>query len=111
MSYSENIDRRGFGLVKDMQGVERKKMFGGTCHLLHGNIFCKVHNNRLILRLGEAHAAELPSNDHVDEFDITGRPMKGWIMVGEDGFHSDWELAQWLDSARRFVLSLPAKNK
>ena len=111
MAYSEDIDRRVFGLVKDMQGVERKKMFGGTCHLLHGNIFCGVHNDRLILRLGEAHAAELLINDHVDEFDITGRPMKGWIMVREDGFRSDRELAQWLDTARKFVLSLPAKNK
>ena len=51
------------------------------------------------------------SDDAISEFDITGKPMKGWVMVGEEAFRTDRELAQWLDMAREFVLSLPAKNK
>jgi hypothetical protein len=35
--------------------------------------------------------------------------MKGWIMVSEDAFRTDRELAQWLSLAREFVVTLPVK--
>lgn len=110
MAYSGDIDRRIARILMDWQDVERRKMFGGPCHLLHGNIFCGVHKDRLIFRLRVERAAELLGDDHVDEFDITGRPMKGWIMVSEDAFRTDRELAQWLSLAREFVVTLPAKK-
>ena len=68
-----------------------------------------MHKDRLILRLGEERAAELLGDDHVDEFDITGRTMKGWIMVREDAFRTDRELAEWLSLDREFVVTFPAK--
>ena len=111
MAYSEEIDRRIVGLVADWQDVERRKMFGGTCHLLGEHMFCGVSGDRLILRLGETRAAQFLSDDNVFEFDITGKPMKGWVMVSEHAFRTDRELAQWLDMARKFVLTLPAKKK
>jgi hypothetical protein len=46
---------------------------------------------------------------HVKEFDVTGRPMKGWVMVEPDGLDSDSELANWIEQAKRFVETLPAK--
>lgn len=39
MAYSEEIDRRIVGLVADWHHVERRKMFGGRCHLLGGHMF------------------------------------------------------------------------
>ena len=111
MAYSKEIDRRILSLVEDWEGVERKKMFGGTCHLLGGHMFCGVIDDKLILRLGEARAAELLIDDLVDEFDITGRPMKGWVMVDEEAFPTDQKLADWLDLAREFVVALPAKKR
>ncbi len=111
MAYSEEIDRRIAGVVADWHDVERRKMFGGTCHLLGGHMFCGVSGDRLILRLGEAGAAECLQDDAISAFDITGKPMKGWVMVSEEGFLSDRELTQWLDMAREFVLTLPPKNK
>ena len=60
-------------------------MFGGVCHLLHGNMVAGVWKEFLILRLGEDaadFARELP---HVRPFDITGRPMKGWVMIEPAG--------------------------
>ncbi len=57
MAYSEEIDRRIVGLVADWHHVERRKMFGGTCHLLGGHMFCGVSGNKLILRLGADRAA------------------------------------------------------
>jgi hypothetical protein len=41
--------------------------------------------------------------------DLTGRPMKGWIIVGEDGIDSDHQLTRWIDLSLTFVRTLAAK--
>jgi hypothetical protein len=84
MAYDAALDARIAKSVSKWY-AERRKMFGGTCYLLRGNLFCGVHGNRLILRLGKEAAAEALKKPFVSEFDITGRPMKGWVMVEKDG--------------------------
>lgn len=109
MAYNEEIETRIRKAVSDWQNTDAKKMFGGVCHLLNGNMFCGVYKDYLILRLGEKNsneALELPS---VRPFDITGKPMKGWVMVAGDGFNSADELKDWLNKAKEFVNTLPSK--
>lgn len=53
MPYDKTIDMRIKKAVCDWTNVDHKKMFGGVCSLLGGNIFCGVHKDFLILRLGE----------------------------------------------------------
>jgi TfoX/Sxy family transcriptional regulator of competence genes len=109
MAYNEEIETRIRKAVSGWQNTDAKKMFGGVCHLLNGNMFCGVYKDFLILRLGEKNsneALELPS---VRPFDITGKPMKGWIMVAGEGFNSDDELKDWLNKAKEFVNTLPSK--
>jgi len=84
-------------------------MFGGVCHLLNGNMFCGVYKDYLILRLGEENANKALSLPHVRPFDITGKPMKGWVMVGQDGFQAHQDLVNFLNQAKGFVRSIPPK--
>ena len=109
MAYSEKIEKRITKIVSGWKNTQNKKMFGGVCHLLNGNMFCGVHKEFLILRLGPDKAKVALNLPHVREFDITGRPMKGWVMVAEDGFKSDEELKKWLDHTRNFAETLPKK--
>ena len=46
---------------------------------------------------------------HVHPFDITGRAMKGWVMVAQEGFAKKADLRRWLNLSRQFVQTLPAK--
>jgi hypothetical protein len=46
---------------------------------------------------------------HVKAFDITGRAMKGWVLVGLQGLADDDRLSDWVRRAARFVGTLPAK--
>ena len=92
MPYNENIDRRISKLTAAWKNTDRKKMFGGVCHLLNGNMFCGVHKDSLILRLGEENSRNAAGNPDVKPFDITGKPMKGWVMVAENGFRQDRQL-------------------
>lgn len=39
-------------------------------------------------------------------FDITGRAMKGWIMVEKKGIRGESSLKEWTEMAVKFVNSL-----
>lgn len=107
MSYNEELDDKICQIVSAW-GTTRRKMFGGTCHLLNGNMMCGVYKDFLILRVGEAEAAQAMRDPTVREFDISGRPMKGWVMVDREGQHDNL-LRTWLERARTFTIGLPPK--
>lgn len=52
MPYSEALDSRIISALS-VWGTTRTKMFGGTCHLIHGNMMCGGYKDFLVLRLGE----------------------------------------------------------
>ncbi len=109
MPYNEQIETRIMKIISSWENTDHKNMFGGVCHLLNGNMFCGVYKNFLILRLGKEKGKKALSLQHVRPFDITGKPMKGWIMLEQDGFHKDRDLSNWLNQAKEFVSSLPPK--
>jgi hypothetical protein len=84
-------------------------MFGGVGFLLAGNMLVGVWKNSLIARLGLEQAAAALDQPGVGEFDITGRPMKGWVMIGPEGIDTEDELRGWIDQAMAFVSTLPRK--
>lgn len=86
MTYNREIDEAVRGVAAHWPGSAAKKMFGGICHLLYGNMVCGVYKDFLILRLGDRQARDALHRPHVKSFDITGRPMKGWVMVAREGF-------------------------
>ena len=109
MPYNEQIEARIKKILSRWRNTDQKKMFGGVCHLLSGSMFCGVYKDFLILRLGEEKANKALKLSNVKEFDITGKPMKGWVMVDQDGFQTDHDLTDWLNQAKKFVSSLPPK--
>jgi TfoX/Sxy family transcriptional regulator of competence genes len=109
MPYNEEIDNRIKKIVSRWKNAGAKKMFGGVCHLLNGNMFCGVYKDYLILRLGEQKSEDVLKLSYAKPFDITGRPMKGWVMMEDSGFKTDAQLRDWLNSAKGFVRKLPPK--
>ena len=110
MLYDEEIETRINKATSRWKNTESKKMFGGICHLLDGNMFCGIYKDFLILRLGEEETKGALKSPFVRPFDITGRPMKGWVMVEKAGFKTDDALKAWLAKAREFVSTLPSKG-
>ena len=84
-------------------------MFGGVGYLLNGNMLVGIWKDHLIARVGPARYAEALEENHVVEFDITGRPMTGWVMVEPEGLEEDQALRHWIGMALEFVSKLPAK--
>ena len=109
MPYNKEIDDRITKIVRRWKNTDAKKMFGGVCHLLNGNMVCGVYKDYLILRMGEKAAAQALQQSHTRPFDITGKPMKGWVMVDGKGFKTEENLKTWLNKAKTFVKTLPPK--
>jgi len=107
MPYDERLDARVSALVNEW-GLTRRKMFGGTCYMRSGNMLCGVYRDSLILRLGEEGATAALDRPHTSPFDITGKPMTGWVMVEKSGL-DEQALRTWLLCAQRFVDTLPPK--
>jgi hypothetical protein len=109
MAYDTGLAQRIRDQLRDRTDVVEKKMFGGVCYLLHGNMSCGVHKDRLIVRVGPEKHQDALSREHTGEFDITGRPMKGWVTVEPEGYESDEDLESWVGKGLSFALTLPAK--
>ena len=109
MAYSESLAERIRTSLARRKSIEEKKMFGGVGFLLNGNMLVGVWKNSLIVRLGPDHGEAALREKHVKEFDITGRAMKGWILVEPEGIDEDDQLKNWIQRAERFVETLPGK--
>jgi TfoX/Sxy family transcriptional regulator of competence genes len=109
MAFNQEIEDRVSKIVSGWKNTGAKKMFGGVCHLLDGKMFSGVYKDFLILRLGEEGSKEALELPFVSPFDITGRPMKGWVMMEMEGFKGHNDLNNWLNRAKQFVKGLPLK--
>jgi hypothetical protein len=85
-------------------------MFGGVGFLFNANLIVGIWKDSLCVRLGPEQAEEALHERHAKEFDITGRPMKGWVLVEPEGVQHDDQLKGWLQRAVKFVGKLPAKE-
>lgn len=86
-----------------------KKMFGGTCFLVGGNMVAGTLKGELVVRVGkDGHEAALAGGSG-RTMDITGRQMLGFILVSKDGTATDAQLRSWIDRAVAYVRTLPPK--
>jgi hypothetical protein len=108
-AYDEGLAQRIRELIQDRLGFEEKKVFGGVGFMLRGNMACGVHNDSLVVRLEPERNDEVLSRPHVRSFDITGRPIRGWVMVEPAGCEEDEQLQGWVQQGVDFALTLPAK--
>ncbi len=109
MAFSEALVDRIRDALARKRGVEEKKMFGGVGYLLNGNILVGVWKDSLIVRLGPDNSDDALLEPHVRDFNITGRAMRGWVMVEPEGVEEDDYLNGWIERAMKFVRPLPPK--
>ncbi|MCB9784345.1 MAG: TfoX/Sxy family protein [Candidatus Omnitrophica bacterium] len=111
MPYDEKLAERIREILKDREGFEEKKMFGGLSFLLHGNMCCGVLKEQLIVRVGPDRYEEALAQDHATEMDFTGTPLRGFVYVYRDGFETDSGLEKWVRYGIDFAESLAKKEK
>jgi TfoX/Sxy family transcriptional regulator of competence genes len=109
VAFSETLAERIRQQLARRKNVEEKKMFGGIGFLLNGNMLVGVWKDSLIVRLGPEEGEEALLEPHVKVFDITGKPMKGRVLVEAGGVDDDDQLRDWIKRAVKFVGKLQGK--
>ncbi|MGB5846074.1 MAG: TfoX/Sxy family protein [Anaerolineales bacterium] len=109
MAFDEELAARIQDELAGQPGLVAKKMFGGVGYMVQGNMACGVHKDMLIVRVGPDAYDESMQYPHTRPFDMTGRAMKGWIMVEPAGFASESELKEWVQAGLDFALTLTPK--
>jgi hypothetical protein len=95
MAFNEKLAKRIRKEFGEIPFVE-KKMFGGVGFLVHGNMACGVHKDNMIVRVGPDKHEKLLKKKNTRVFDITGRPMKGWLMIEPDGCKTSKQVSTWV---------------
>jgi TfoX/Sxy family transcriptional regulator of competence genes len=111
MASDQQLVDRLSKLLSGRPGVAPRRMFGGTCFMLNGNMCVGVHEKSLMIRIGVAQADKLLSKPHVKPMDLTGKVMKGWAEVLPEGLRRDKDLLRYAELALGFVSTLDAKEK
>lgn len=89
--------------------MTERKMFGGIAFMTSGNMLVGVIGDDLICRVGAEAMDDALAEPGTRVFDMTGRPMSGWVLVAGEAVAEDDDLAEWIDRADRFVETLPPK--
>jgi hypothetical protein len=117
MAYSLKLAERIRSELDGTPFVE-KKMFGGTGFLLNGNtpalapgasVACGVNKDNLIVRVDPEKHSDLLKKPYAKPFDLTGKPMKGWLVIEADGVKTGKQLSTWVKEGVEFALTLPPK--
>ena len=109
MAFNEALAERIRQGLARKKNIEEKKMFGCICFFLNGNALAGVWKDGLITRLGPDEGEVALREPHVRAFDITGRPMRNWVVVEPEGVEDDDQLKAWIERATKFVRMLPKK--
>lgn len=108
MAYDLKLAERVRSKLNETPFVE-KKMFGGVGFLLNGNMACGVNKDNLIVRIDPEKQNTLLKKPHTKPFDLTGKPMKGWLVVEAEGVKTNKQVSAWVKEGVAFASTLPPK--
>ncbi len=108
MAFDSTLAERVRDRLASLEGVTEKKLFGCACFLLRGNVVAGVWRHWLVVRVGREEYEYALRERYVNPFDITGKPLRGWVRIEPEGVERDEQLDDWIGRAVRFVSTLPA---
>ena len=110
MPYNRDIEAVIQKIYAGEKGLTAKAMFGGMCYLVGGNMAFGIYKDNLIIRLGSPERAQQEiDSGRALPFDITGRAMKGWVMIPKARLVAAGDYREWLDRGLAFAKTLPPK--
>jgi TfoX/Sxy family transcriptional regulator of competence genes len=109
VDYDETLAQRIRDVIGVRTGVVEKRMFGGICWMVTGNLAVGTLGEDLMVRLGSEDAERAVAEQDVAPMEMGGRPMRAWVRVDAAVIADDGELARWVDAGADFAASLPPK--
>jgi hypothetical protein len=95
--------------IANRPDLTEREMFGGIAFMVGGNMAVGVSGDDLMVRVGKETYDDALRETGVREFDMSGRPMRGWVLVSGEGFSTEADLETWIDRGVSYAKSLPPK--
>lgn len=109
MAYGEELAARIDVQLGPRKNITTRKMFGGVCWMLGGNMMVGIVGDELMVRVGKEAGPELLKKPGARPMDFTGKPMAGYLYVGGKAIATEKGLTEWIGQAEAFVKTLPKK--
>jgi hypothetical protein len=84
-------------------------MFGGVAFMISGNMAIGVSGDELMVRVGKDAHDEAIAKPGARTFDLSAKPMRGWVVVSAEGFETDDDFGAWVMQGVVFAEAMPAK--
>jgi TfoX/Sxy family transcriptional regulator of competence genes len=110
MPYDEKLAARIETILKEEKKLTSKKMFGGICYLINGNMCCGVEKTRVMVRIGAENYESALKEKSVRPMDFTGRPLKGFLYLTAQSSDDPSTLKKWILRAAAHARELPPKK-
>jgi TfoX/Sxy family transcriptional regulator of competence genes len=91
----------------DPLGAVSKKMFGGVCFMLHGNMVAGTSKRGMLVRAGKGFGAIAAGRKECRPMEMGGRLMEGYWFVEEEADAQAFDF--WMEAALAFNKTLPPK--
>ncbi len=95
-----------------LSGIDfaEKKMFGGLAFMYRDYMTCGITGDRLMVRIPREQHEIYLEKTHVSKMDFTGKTLKGFVFVSEEGLESESDLQAWVEIAKQTVDTYPQKS-
>ncbi len=119
MAYDEFLADRARQLLKEKSvSFSEKKMMGGLCFMVDDKMCFGMHIDKgtnsslLMARVGLDNYKKALKKEHCTEMNFTGRSMKGYVFITEDGIDLDDDFNYWIQMCLDFnPIAKSSKNK
>ena len=91
--------------------VEERNMFGGVCFMVDGKMCVGVVKDEMMCRINPNIYEEALEKRGCRQMDFTGRAMKGFVYIDDEGIQTKKELAYWINLCLEFNPLAKASKK
>ncbi len=111
MAFDIELAKRIKVHLKGTPGLDEKKMFGGLCILIGGNMALGIIGNKIMVRVGKENYEKALLLPGASPMDFTGKALTGMVYVSPHEIASQKTLKKWIKMGVDFASSLPPKKK
>jgi TfoX/Sxy family transcriptional regulator of competence genes len=111
MAYKESLAKRIRERLADLDNLEEKEMMGGLAFMYNGKMCVGIYKDNLMCRIDPAINDELLEKRGCRQMDFANKPMKGWVLIDEDGIRSKKDFDHWIGLALEFNSKAKASKK
>ena len=111
MAYSEKLADRIREALVDAPQVEEKQMFGGVCFMVKGKMCVGVVKNDMMCRIDPGIESSALEKNGCRPMDFTGRPMRGYVYISDEGMKTKKALEYWVNLCLDFNTKAKASKK